>query len=291
MNFTGTYTAIITPFTSDSKEIDYPAFEKLIEEQIAAGIDGIVVAGTTGESPTLTWQEHDEIIQHAVKYVQGRIQVIAGTGSNCTREAVEHSQHAEKNGADAILVVTPYYNKPTQNGIYDYFSQVSNAVNIPIIVYNIAGRCGVNIETRTLKRMADTLENIKAVKEASGSLEQAQEVRRELGEDFPILCGEESLTYELLKQKCGNGVISVMSNSHPQEIKQLVDYGLAGDFEKGDVLQEKLLEQMNACFIETNPIPIKTILAAQGKCQLQFRSPMVELEPENNEKLMKIFDL
>lgn len=290
-NLTGTFTAIITPFTADGKNIDYTAFENLIEEQIAAGIDGIVVAGTTGESPTLTWAENDEIIKQAVRIANKRILVVAGTGSNCTREAVKHSIEAEENGSDALLVVTPYYNKPTQNGIYDYFRQVDKAVNIPIIVYNIAGRCGVNIETKTLKRMRDDFQNIAAVKEASGSFAQAQEVREHLGEDFPILCGEESLTYELLKAGCGNGVISVMSNSHPKEIKQLVDYGSAGNFEQGDIVQAELLEKMNACFLETNPIPIKTLLAKMGKCEKAFRSPLVEMEDENEQQLLKTFGL
>ncbi|HID91825.1 TPA: 4-hydroxy-tetrahydrodipicolinate synthase [Candidatus Gracilibacteria bacterium] len=291
IDLTGTFTAIITPFTKDGKNIDYTAFENLIEEQISAGIDGIVVAGTTGESPTLTWAENDELIKKAVEMVHKRILVIAGTGSNSTAEAVIHSVEAEKNGADALLVVTPYYNKPTQNGIYDYFMQVNNAINIPIIVYNIAGRCGVNIETKTLLRMRDTLQNIKAVKEASGSFEQAQEVRKMLGEDFPILCGEESLTYKLIKERCGNGVVSVMANSHPAEIKKLVELGRAGNFEEGDALQAELLEKMNACFIETNPIPIKTLLAKMGKCELSFRSPLVEMEEKNEKKLLNTFGL
>ena len=291
LDLTGTFTAIITPFTKDGNNIDYSAFENLIEEQISAGIDGIVVAGTTGESPTLTWEENDELIKKAVQIVNKRILVIAGTGSNCTAEAVQHSIEAEENGVDALLIVTPYYNKPTQKGIYDYFSQINSSVNIPIIVYNIAGRCGVNIETTTLLRMRDTLKNIKAVKEASGSFEQAQEVRKMLGEDFPILCGEESLTYRLLKEGCGNGTVSVMSNSHPVEIKQLVEYGQAGNFEKGDALQAELLERMNACFIETNPIPIKTLLAKMGKCECVFRSPLVEMEAENEKKLFTTFGL
>ncbi len=291
IDLTGTFTAIITPFTKDGESIDYTAFENLIEEQIAAGIDGIVVAGTTGESPTLTWAENDELIKKAVTIVNKRILVIAGTGSNSTAEAVTHSMEAEKNGADALLVVTPYYNKPTQNGIYDYFMQINNAVSVPIIVYNIAGRCGVNIETSTLLRMRDNLKNIKAVKEASGSFDQAQEVRKMLGENFPILCGEESLTYRLIKEKCGNGVISVMANSHPSEIKKLVELGRSGNFEEGDALQSELLEKMNACFIETNPIPIKTLLAKMGKCELAFRSPLVEMEPKNSEQLFLAFNI
>ena len=291
IDLTGTFTAIITPFTAGAESIDYVAFANLIEEQIEAGVDGIVVAGTTGESPTLTWAENDELIKRSVEIVQNRILVIAGTGSNCTAEAVQHSIEAEKNGADAVLVVTPYYNKPTQNGIYDYFAQIDNAINIPIVVYNIAGRCGVNIETKTLLKMRNTLKNIACVKEASGSFEQAKEVREMLGEDFPILCGEESLTYELIKNNCGNGVISVMSNSHPVEIKKLVDLAFAKNFTEGDVLQAELLERMNACFIETNPIPIKTLLAKMGKCELAFRSPLVELEPENAEKLFTTFNI
>ncbi len=290
IHLTGVFTALITPFTKDGKEIDYTAFENLIEEQISAGVDGIVIAGTTGESPTLTWEEHDKLIKRGVEIVNKRILVIAGTGSNCTAEAVEHSQRAEQNGVDALLIVTPYYNKPTQNGIYDYFSQVNNAVNIPIIVYNIQGRCGVNIETKTLLRMRDTLSNIKAVKEASGSFEQAKEVREMLGEDFPILCGEESLTYTLLKEGYGDGTISVLSNSHPKEIKKLVELGRSGNFTEGDALQEALLEKMNACFIETNPLPIKTLLAAMGKCALSFRSPLVEMEDHNKEQLLQVFN-
>jgi 4-hydroxy-tetrahydrodipicolinate synthase len=291
LDLTGTFTAIITPFVEDASAIDYTAFENLIEEQIAAGVDGIVVGGTTGESPTLDWEEHNRLIKVAVWLVKKRILVIAGTGSNSTFEAVKHSVVAEEDGADALLIVTKYYNKQTQNVIYDYFAQINEAVNIPIIVYNIAGRCGVNIETQTLLRMRDDLKNIKAVKEASGSFEQAQEVRKMLGEDFPILCGEESLTYKLIKEKCGNGVVSVMANSHPAEIKKLVELGRAGNFEEGDVLQAELLEKMNVCFLETNPIPIKTLLAKMGKCELSFRSPLVEMEEKNSEQLFAAFNI
>jgi len=289
MNFSGTYTALITPFTADGKEVDYNAFEALIEDQITAGVDGVVIAGTTGESPTLTWEENDELIKKAVEIVKKRIIVIAGTGSNCTREAVEHSRLAQDHGADALLVVAPYYNKPSQNGIYDYFAQVCSAVQIPVVVYNIQGRCGVNIETKTLKRLADEYKNIQAVKEASGSFSQAQEVRKVLGDDFPILSGEESLTFSLLENGCGNGVISVLSNALPKEVKQLVDAGLQKDFEQGSKQQQYLLEKIEACFLETNPVPIKTLLSAQGKCQKVFRSPLVKMESQNEQKLLEIF--
>lgn len=286
-NFSGTYTAIITPFRED-KSIDYPAIEALIEDQVNAGIEGIVVAGTTGESPTLTWNEQDKMIKFYVEKAAGRIQIIAGTGSNCTLDAVKHSQLAENNGADALLIVTPYYNKPTPKGIIDYFNQVCQSVSLPVIVYNIEGRCGVNIDTPTLKKIANQNPNCIGVKEASGNLEQMEEVRKTLGKKFVILSGDDALTVDMI-ERGGNGVISVISNIMPQETKAMVDTALEGNIEEARILEKNFGNKMDICFIETNPIPIKTLVAKAGKCEEVFRSPMCTMEAETKAKLLEEF--
>jgi 4-hydroxy-tetrahydrodipicolinate synthase len=288
MNFSGTYTALITPYTQYNT-IDFAALEKIIEEQIEAGIDGLVMVGTTGESPTLNWDEHNSIVEFAIKQAKGRCKIIAGSGSNYTLEALAASREAEYEGADALLVVTPYYNKPTQKGIFKYFDEICKSVKIPVIAYNIKGRCGVNIETSTLKKIAEKNPNLIGVKEASGSIEQAMEVRKELGEDFVILSGDDALTVEMAEKAGGNGVISVLSNIMPKETKSLTDLALKGNFEEAKKLNEKLSKKMDVCFIETNPIPIKTLMAESRRCQEIFRSPMCEMEEENKQVLLREF--
>lgn len=285
--FSGVYTAIITPFLED-ETVDHASLKKLVEEQLSAGVDGIVVAGTTGESPTLAWDEHENLIEEVVKLVAGRAIVIAGTGSNCTREAIEGSRMAEERGVDALLVVVPYYNKPSQSGIIDYFTKVCQSVSVPVIGYNVPGRCGVNMLPETMKTIKDICPNFAGVKECNG-LEQAQKVRELCGSDFSILSGNDDQIVLLMDQAKGNGVISVISNALPQDTKQITTLAQAGKWEEAYALQNALLPNIDVCFIEANPMPIKTLLAAQGKCNKIFRSPMVPLLPENEKKLLEVF--
>lgn len=286
--FNGTYTALITPYTKYNT-IDFEALENIIEEQVSAGIEGLVVMGTTGESPCVNWDEHNSVVNFAVKQSDGRLKIIAGTGSNYTAEAVDASIFAENHGVDALLVVTPYYNKPTQKGIFLYFDEVCKSVDIPVIAYNIKGRCGVNIETSTLKKIADANINLIGVKEASGEISQAVEVRQELGEDFVILSGDDGLTVEMIEKAQANGSVSVLSNIMPEQTKKMTDFALAKKFDEAKTLSSQLTEKMETCFIETNPIPIKTLMAKAGKCQKIFRSPMCEMEEENEKKLLEVF--
>ena len=286
--FNGTYTALITPYTKYNT-IDFEAIENIIDEQITAGIEGLVVMGTTGESPCVSWDEHKAVIEFAIEKAKGQLKIIAGTGSNYTAEAVDASVFAENHGVDALLVVTPYYNKPTQKGIFLYFDEVCKSVEIPVIIYNIAGRCGVNIETSTLKKIADANINCIGVKEASGKISQAVEVREQLGEDFLIFSGDDALTVEMIEKAQANGTVSVLSNIMPAETKKLTDLALAGEFSEAKIMHEKLSEKMETCFIETNPIPIKTLMAEAGKCQEIFRSPMCTMDPENKKKLLEVF--
>ncbi|MCK5461181.1 4-hydroxy-tetrahydrodipicolinate synthase [Candidatus Gracilibacteria bacterium] len=286
MEYRGLYTAIITPFKMDGS-FDESVFKKLIEYQIKSGVDGIVVLGTTGESPTISTQEHNKIISIAVKLAKGRTKIIAGTGSNCTVEAINHSVHAEKAGADGLLQVSPYYNKPTQKGLYEHFMAVADSVNIPIILYNIQGRCGVNIETPTLLRLARH-PNIFAVKEASGNLDQMKEVIESVPSDFTVLSGDDGLCFDLCKLG-GVGVVSVLSNLLPKEMKSLVQTCEEGNWEEAKVQHEKLSTLFSACFIETNPQPIKTLMAKEGFCEEVFRLPMTIMERENKDNLLNIW--
>ncbi len=285
--FTGLYTAIITPFKKDNS-FDKENFKKIIDFQINSGVDGIVVLGTTGESPTISTREHDEIIAFAVDYIDSRVIVIAGAGSNCTAEAIHHSQAAEKAGVDGLLQVNPYYNKPTQKGLYHHFKAVADSVNIPIMLYNIEGRTGVNLETETLLKLVKH-PNIVAVKEASGNLEQMKEVIEKTPEDFAVLVGDDGLMFEFGKLG-GDGLVSVASNLIPLEIKGFVDDCLVGNFDKAKEFNKKYKEFFGACFIETNPQPIKTLMAEAGFCEEIFRLPMVTMEDKNKEKLMKIYN-
>ncbi len=286
IQFTGLYTAIITPFLEDGS-FDAESFKKIIDNQIAGGVDGLVVLGTTGESPTVTTAEHDEIIALAAKYVDGRVQVIAGTGSNSTAEAIHHSQAAQAAGVDGLLQVNPYYNKPSQKGLYEHFKAIADSVDIPIMLYNIQGRTGVNLETPTLLRLAEH-PNIIAVKEASGNLEQMREVIVQVPEGFTVLSGDDGLTLELCKMG-GHGVVSVVSNIFPAEMRTFVDDCLAGNWGAAEGFQGRFNEFFDVCFIETNPQPIKTLMAEAGFCQEVFRLPMVTMEDENREELLGVY--
>ncbi|NCB02969.1 MAG: 4-hydroxy-tetrahydrodipicolinate synthase [Spirochaetia bacterium] len=276
--FSGVYTALITPFTKYGL-VDFKAFEKIVEFQIAQGIDGLVPCGTTGESPTLSHTEHDRVIAETVRISNGRVPVIAGTGSNATSEAVRLSKHAEAAGVDALLLVNPYYNKPTQKGLYLHFRTIADSVGIPCVVYNIKGRTGVNVETETLNKLAKDCPNIIAVKEASGNLSQMKDVINTTKENFCVLSGDDNMALDLIESG-GDGVISVASNLIPGEMVEMIHSALKGNMKEARELGSTLAPFFSACFLETNPIPIKTAMSMYGWCEEEFRLPMCSLENE-----------
>lgn len=282
--FRGVFTALITPFT-EYNTVDYAALERIVNAQIEAGVDGLVPCGTTGESPTLSHEEHDRVIAQTIKYAKGRVPVIAGTGSNATSEAISLSQHAQDAGADAVLLVNPYYNKPTQKGLYLHFKAIAESVSIPCILYNIKGRTGINLDTETLTRLENECPNIVAVKEASGSMEQMCDVIAQRKKDFSVLSGDDNLSLELIKNG-GDGVISVASNIFPREMTNMIHAALDGDYERADKLNDWLSDFFKVCFIETNPIPIKTVMAYAGQCKEIFRLPMCTLEKEEHRAIL-----
>jgi 4-hydroxy-tetrahydrodipicolinate synthase len=286
--FKGVFTAIITPFKKD-ESVDEESLKKLIDFNIDNGISGIVPCGTTGESPTLDHDEHDRVIELTVQHVNNRVPVIAGTGSNSTKEAIRLTKHAEGAGTDACLLVNPYYNKPTQEGLYRHFKAIADSVSIPCVVYNIKGRTGVNVETKTLMRLAKDCKNIVAVKEASGDLNQIKDVIAKRPEGFSVLSGDDNITLDLIRSG-GNGVISVASNLVPDKMAAMVKAALDEDFEKAAKMNKELSPLFEAEFIETNPIPIKAALAMRGMCEEVYRLPMCELRPENREKLKQVLN-
>ena len=284
--FKGAITAIVTPFT-EKGDLDEESLRKLADFQIKSDIDGVVPCGTTGESPTLDYEEHEKVIEIVIDAAKGRVPVIAGTGSNSAREAIEMTKKAADAGADASLQVCPYYNKPTQEGLYRHFSSIANAVDIPIIIYNIQGRTGVNMETPTLARLVNEHSNIVGVKEASGNISQMMDVISTLPKNFTVLSGDDNLTLPLMVLG-GKGVISVASNIAPKEMHELTQFALNGDFEKARKMHYELLPLFKGIFIETNPIPIKAALAMKGMINESYRLPMCEMKSENKEKLRQI---
>jgi len=279
--FSGALSAIITPLRDGV--VDEPALRELIEWQIQNGVDGIVPCGSTGESATLSHQEHERVITIAVEQTRKRVPVIAGTGSNCTAEAVRLTSFAREAGADGALLVSPYYNKPTQDGIIRHFRTIAQSVPLPLVVYNIPGRTGSNVAPETLAQLAD-VPNIVAVKEASGSMEQASDIRRLCGERLTILSGDDSLTLPLIALGA-KGAVSVISNVMPRETHQLVEAALAGDFTRARELHYKMLPLMRALFLETNPIPVKYAASLMGKCSAELRMPLTTMSPGPAEKL------
>ena len=282
----GVYTAIITPFLADGA-IDWGSLEKLVEFGISGGVDGFVVCGTTGEAPTLKEREQMQLIESVVRWARGRVTVIAGTGTYATQSTIERSQRAVDSGADALLVVTPYYNKPTQIGLRRHFEALDQAVSAPIIIYNIKGRTGVNLETTTLLQILATCSNICGIKDSSGDIQQIQSVIRETPPEFSVLSGDDPITYELLRHG-GDGVISVASNIIPEVIVKLVTSARAGDFETAAGLNEQYQRFFAGLFIETNPLPIKTALAEAGFCQEAFRLPLCEMRPKLRAEWLQI---
>jgi 4-hydroxy-tetrahydrodipicolinate synthase len=282
--FKGSITAIVTPFKNG--KIDEKKLGELIEFQIKNGTSGIVPCGTTGESATLSFEEHERVIEITIEQAAKRVPVIAGTGSNSTEEAIMLTKHAAKAGADASLQVSPYYNRPTQKGLYEHFRAVAQSVNIPIILYNIAGRTGVNIEPETIAKLANDCKNIVGVKEASGNLEQMSRIKALCPKNFELISGDDGLTLPVLSIG-GVGIISVVANIVPRDVANMVSAFEKGDIQAAQALHYKLLPLVKAMFIETNPIPVKTALGLLGMCEPDLRLPMCPLSEENLEKLKK----
>jgi len=282
--FKGSIVAIVTPFKNG--KLDEEKLNQLVEFQISRGTLGILPCGTTGESPTLSMAEHERVIEIAIDAAKRRVSVIAGTGSNSTQEAIELSAHAQKAGADAVLLVSPYYNKPTQQGLYLHFKAVAQSVKIPVILYNILSRTGVNIEPQTIARLAGDCKNIIGVKEASGSLEQMSQIKALCPENFALISGDDALTLPLLAIG-GIGVISVVANIVPRDVADMIEAYTERDIKKAQKLHYRLLPLVKAMFIETNPIPVKTAMGLMGLCQPDLRLPLCAMSAQNLEKLKK----
>ncbi|MCX8108644.1 MAG: 4-hydroxy-tetrahydrodipicolinate synthase [Verrucomicrobiae bacterium] len=280
--FTGTYTAIVTPFKGG--KLDEEAFARLIQLQIKSGVDGIVPVGTTGESPTLSFDEHLYVIELAIKHAARKVTVIAGTGGNSTSEAIYLTKEAEKLGADASLQVAPYYNKPTQEGLYRHFEAVARSTKLPIILYNIPSRCGVEIAVDTVERLARNIRNIVGIKEAGGNPDRVSQLRVRLGPKFAILSGDDSLTLPFMAVGA-QGVISVASNVIPREVSEMVRAYLSGKPDIALKLHLKYFQFFKDLFIETNPGPVKAALAIQGLIQEELRLPLAPMSQANRDKL------
>jgi len=283
--FQGSIVAMVTPFRNGT--IDESKVKELVELHVKNGTDAIVPCGTTGESPTLSHDEHHHMVELVVAAAAGRIPVIAGTGSNSTAEAIALTKHAERAGANGALVVNPYYNKPTQEGLYRHFRAVAEATPLPILVYNIQGRTAVNIETDTMARLVRDCPTIVGVKEASGSLDQMSQVILACGPDFAVISGDDNITLPLLAIG-GRGVISVIANIVPRETSEMVHAALDGDWKRARELHYKLFPLARAAFLETNPIPIKEAMAMAGMLEPEFRLPMCRMGDANREKLRAI---
>jgi len=282
--FHGALTAIITPFRDGA--VDETALRELIEWQIQSGIDGLVPCGSTGESATLSHAEHERVIKITVEQTRKRVPVVAGTGSNSTAEAIRLTASAREMGADGALLISPYYNKPTQDGIYKHYKTIAASVDLPIFAYNIPGRTGSNVAPETFARLAE-IKNFIGVKEASGSTEQTSDILRLTNGKFTVLSGDDALTVPLMAIGA-KGVIATIGNAMPREIHELAAAGLAGDFERARQWHYKMLPLMRTLFIETNPICIKQALAFMGKCCNELRLPLVPMTPPAAEKLKAV---
>jgi 4-hydroxy-tetrahydrodipicolinate synthase len=284
--FTGCYTALVTPFTKNGA-VDEARLKDLVEAQIAGGVDGLVPCGTTGESPTLSHEEHNRVIELVVKFAAGRCKIIAGTGSNSTDEAIQMTAHAKKAGADASLQVAPYYNKPTQAGLYAHFRAIAEACDIPLILYNIPGRCGVDIANETMAHLRrDLPKHIVGLKEATGNVDRVSQMRALVDREFSILSGDDSLTLAMMAIGA-QGVISVASNVVPREVTDLTHAALKGDYKRAGQIHAKLFPLFKDLFIETNPVPVKAALALAGKIEETYRLPLVPMAENNKAQLKK----
>ncbi|MFM2296108.1 MAG: 4-hydroxy-tetrahydrodipicolinate synthase [Verrucomicrobiota bacterium] len=282
--FTGTYTAIVTPFKNG--KLDTAALERLVKQQIKGGVDGIVPVGTTGESPTVTTEEHIEIIKLSVKFAGGKIKILAGTGANSTAEAIFLTKAAEKVGADGSLQVAPYYNKPTQEGLFQHFHAIARATKLPIVLYSIPGRCGIEIGVDTVNHLVHDSVNIVGIKEAGGNPDRVSQLRAALGEKFTIMSGDDSLTLPFMAVGA-QGVISVASNVIPREVSHMVKAYALGKVAVALKLHQKFYPLFKDLFIETNPVPAKAALAMMGMMEEEFRLPLVPMTSANREKLRK----
>jgi 4-hydroxy-tetrahydrodipicolinate synthase len=282
--FSGSMVALVTPFKDGG--VDWQSLDGLVDFHIQNGTNGIVPCGTTGESATLDHVEHHDVIKAVVKAVKKRVPVIAGTGSNSTQEAIDLTIGAERAGADGALLISPYYNRPMQEGIYQHYKKVASSVGIPLIIYNIPARTGSKIEPETLARLSE-IKNVAGVKEATGSVDQAIDVLRLCGDRLAVYSGEDSLTYSLMGLG-GKGVISTVANIAPKEMSDLTQACLKGDWETGRKLQFNLVPLIRAVFIETNPIPIKTALSLMGKCRGDLRLPLTPMSEGNVKKLRQV---
>ena len=277
----GVYTALVTPMRNG--EVDYDTLRKLVEMQIAGGVAGIVPVGTTGESPTLSYEEHAKVIETVIETANKRCQIIAGTGANCTREAIEMTQAAAADGADGTLQVTPDYNKPTQEGLYRHFSEVADKGGLPVFLYNVPGRSGVAIAESTVARLAKNA-NVVAIKEAAGSVDRVSAIKDLCGDDITVLSGDDSLTLPMMSVGA-TGIISVASNIIPAEMSQMVNAFLAGNIAEARAIHAKYYSFFRDQFIETNPIPIKAAMAMAGLIEEEYRLPLCELSAASREKL------
>lgn len=284
MTFTGTYTALVTPFRDG--QLDEPAFERLIKAQIRAGVQGIVPVGTTGESPTLSFEEHLHVIELAVRVAKKRLQVIAGTGGNSTDEAIYLTVGAEQLGADGSLQVAPYYNKPSQEGMYQHFRAIAKASKLPIMLYSIPGRCGVEIGVETVKRLAADCPTVRGIKEAGGNVDRVSQLRAALGAKFAILSGDDALTLPFISVGA-TGVVSVASNVAPREVVKLVQAALAGRAKDALKAHERLYPLFKDLFIETNPAPTKAALALLGEMTEEIRLPLVKISDASRQTLTR----
>jgi len=286
--FTGCGTALVTPFRRDLS-LDEETLRRLVRRQIEAGINFLVPCGTTGESPTLTRSEHLRVVEIALEEAKGRVPVLAGAGGYNTHEVIELAQELERMGADGILSVTPYYNKPTQEGLYQHYKAIAAAIRLPIVVYSVQGRTGVNVEPATLARLAQ-IPNIVAVKEASGNIGQMANILHEVPGTFHVLSGDDAITIPLMSLG-GKGVISVVSNQIPGEMTALAQACLRGDFDAARAVQRRFLPLMNINFVESNPIPVKAALAMMGLLEPVWRLPLVPPSESNRQKIEKILEV
>jgi len=285
--FTGTGTALVTPFRQDGS-LDEPALRALVKRQLDAGINFLVPCGTTGESPTLSHAEHLRVVEITLELAQGKVPVLAGAGGYNTAEVIALARELKALGADGILSVTPYYNKPTQEGLYQHFKAIAAGVDLPIILYSVQGRTGVNIEPATVVRLSQ-IENIVGIKEASGNISQMGAILNQVSSDFPVLSGDDSLTLPLIALG-GRGLISVASNEIPAEMTRLVQAALAGDFAEARRLHYRYLPLMDVNFVESNPIPVKSALAEMDLLQPVWRLPLVPPKPENLNRIRAVLE-
>ncbi len=282
---TGAITALATPFRG--KDVSFGDLKRLVEHQIKGGIDGIVPVGTTGESPTLTSEEHMDVIRATIEFARGRVPVIAGTGSNSTAEALEYTRHSDEAGADAVLVVTPYYNKPSQDGLYRHYAAIADATDLPIILYSIPSRCSIEIGVPLFERLRSKYSNVRWIKEAGGSVDRVDQLKRAMGDDITVLSGDDSLTLAFMASGA-EGVISVASNLVPRQITRMVRYAQQNDFASATKLHHKLYPLFKALFVDPNPVPLKAALARAGIIGSEaVRLPLCPMGPANRAILAK----